>query len=897
MIATSLFLPCLAYGENKIRIHYQRQNGNYEDFGVWSWGDVKEKSVNWPTGACSFNGKDKFGAYSDIELIANAKQINFLIVNKKNGEKDSGNKELKMDKNTKEIWIKEKDDKVYLSPEMQIVIEITSAKITDTDKILISLSCSAKEAISEFKENLVIKDSENNLITPRAIEALEGNQISVAIPLNMAKTPATITFKDKTILAQKSWQLIDKHFFYEGNDLGCTWHNGNPTLKLWAPRASKVEVFIFDKNDQTKTIGRKSLILQNKGVWSVDISANDAKGISDISGCFYQFEITNPGETPKRILDPYARSMAAVTVAPGAVHAGHTNDFLGKAAFIDPDKIGKTPRKVKIENYNKREDAIIYEIHVRDFTSDPSIKDQITGKWGSFKAFKSKLAYIKSLGVTHVQLLPVMAWYYGDETKMARPELHYSTQNNQYNWGYDPHNYFSLDGAYSENPNDPALRVAEFKELVDAIHAEGMGVILDVVYTHMVKANFLNDIVPNYYFFQDKNGNFLGDFGNNLATNHKMSEKLMVDSVKYWFQQYQIDGMRWDMMGDATSEAVQNAYDAAKEINPNCIFLGEGWRTFKGHIADPSLAGKAADQDWMDKTDSVGVFSDELRNELKSGFGCEGQPMFLTGGKRNINKIFKNIKAQPDNTPADSPGDMVQYIAAHDNLPLYDVIAQSIKKDPAIAENDLEIHRRVRIGNAMILLSQGTAFLHAGQEYGRTKQWKTSGKPEHKYHEFADENGKPFEHPYFIHDSYDSTDAINMFDWTKALNVSKFPINSVTRKYTTGLIALRRSSDAFHLGSKELVDKNVTLIKAPEIENDDLVIAIKAVSTSKETFYVFINADNVKREISLKTDLTDGKVLVDREQAGTKELTHPNGVTLLKDKIILKPLTVTVIKM
>ncbi|MGV2805989.1 pullulanase, partial [Clostridium perfringens] len=160
--------------------------------------------------------------------------------------------------------------------------------------------------------------------------------------------------------------------------------------------------------------------------------------------------------------------------------------------------------------------------------------------------FKEKLEYIKSLGVTHVQLLPVMAWYYGDEAAMKNRELEYSAKENEYNWGYDPHSYFSPDGAYSEDPTDPELRIKELKAMINAIHEADMGVVLDVVYTHMAKADFLNDIVPNYYAFQDANGNFIGGFGNNLATNHKMAEKLMEDSVKYWLDEYKIDGMRGD---------------------------------------------------------------------------------------------------------------------------------------------------------------------------------------------------------------------------------------------------------------------------------------------------------------------------------------------------------------
>jgi pullulanase/glycogen debranching enzyme len=239
---------------------------------------------------------------------------------------------------------------------------------------------------------------------------------------------------------------------------------------------------------------------------------------------------------------------------------------------------------------------------------------------------------------------------------------------------------------------------------------------------------------------------------------------------------------------------------------------------------------------------------------------------------------------------------MVQYIAAHDNLPLYDVIAQSIKKDPAIPENNLEIHKRIRIGNSMILTSQGTAFIHAGQEYGRTKPWKAEGVPEQKYHELKDESGIPF--GYFIHDSYDSSDAINMFDWSKATDEYKYTVNNITRNYTEGLIALRSSTNAFRLGDTELVNSNVTLINAPEIMKKDLFIGYKNVSTDGTgTYYVFVNADNKKRTITLGENLNRGTVLVDSDEAGTNRVSERSGFRLTSHNITIDPLTTVIVKM
>lgn len=283
-------------------------------------------------------------------------------------------------------------------------------------------------------------------------------------------------------------------------------------MKLWAPKASSVVVNLYDKNDSNVQVGRVALTLGEHGVWSVQLKPADLTGTTtnDVRGYFYQYEVTNDGVTHK-VLDPYAKSMAVFTVdTTGAAGAG--GDTVGKAAIVNlsqtnPDTFGYAD----IKGYEKREDAIIYEVHVRDFTSDVSIEDSLSGeRWGSYSAFEKKLDYIKSLGVTHVQLLPVMAWYYGDETKMGTREPDYSAKNNEYNWGYDPHSYFSPDGAYSQNPADPEERIKELKGLIDAVHEAGMGVILDVVYTHMAKKEFLNDIVPNYYAFQDANGNFIG---------------------------------------------------------------------------------------------------------------------------------------------------------------------------------------------------------------------------------------------------------------------------------------------------------------------------------------------------------------------------------------------------
>ncbi|MEK4297035.1 pullulanase [Paenibacillus sp. FSL R5-0914] len=888
---------------NTVRIHYMRSDSNQSQYGLWLWEDVAVSLKDWPKDAVPFQADQvgRFGAYIDIPLKEAAKKIGFLVVNPLNGDnKDGGDKGFTLLDRYNQLWIKEGDNNVYVSPFGETPIGLVSAEVLSTSKILLGFTLTDGLDAAALKNEITVKDKDGVAIPVSAVTITSKTSIEVDTKaFDLDKVPLSVTYSGKTVSAASGWRMLDEMYNYTGDDLGATYNaDKTATLKLWAPKASSVVVNVYDKNDSNVLVGSVDLTSGDQGVWSVDLKPTDLTGTTtnDVRGFFYQYEVTNDGVTNK-VLDPYAKSMAVFTMdTTGAAGAG--GDTVGKAAIVDlrqtnPDTFGYAD----IKGYEKREDAIIYEVHVRDFTSDVSIEDSLSGeRWGSYSAFEKKLDYIKSLGVTHIQLLPVMAWYYGDETKMGTRETDYSAKNNEYNWGYDPHNYFSPDGAYSQKPADPEERIKELKGLIDAVHEAGMGVILDVVYTHMAKKEFLNDIVPNYYAFQDANGNFIGGFGNNLATNHKMAEKLMVDSVKYWFEEYKIDGMRWDMMGDATAEAVQNAYDAAADINPKALFIGEGWRTFGGAAADPSLAGKGADQDWMDKTDSVGVFSDEFRNELKSGYGSEGQPRFITGGARPIATIFNNIKAEPSNTPADDPGDIVPYIEAHDNLTLHDVIAQTIKKDPAIEKNELEIQKRIRLGNMLVLTSQGTAFIHAGQEYGRTKQWNSTSVPQDKYTEMFDSEGKSF--GYFIHDSYDSSDAVNMFDWTKATDESQFPVQNTTRKYTSGLMELRKSTDAFRLGDKDLVDSNVNLIPAPEMKTDDLVIGYSNKATDGTgIYYVFMNGDSTERTLTLSEDLTSGQVVVDNDEAGVTAVSQQSGFILNASSIKLDPLTAVIIKM
>lgn len=871
--------------ENQVRIHYVNESGNYENLGLWLWDDVVNPSENWPSGAKAFDGVGRYGAFVDVDVKDNASKISFLVVNRVNGQQ-SGDMSFSLLEDYNQLWIREGDSTVYISPYWETPVALISGEVLSTNKIVLQFTSVKGMTEAELLELLSISDKEGNPISISGLTIKNDRTVEVFVELDLDQSPFSVTFDGKTITVGTGWRMIDELYAYDG-ELGATLHsNGTATLKLWSPSADSVSVVLYDKNNQNNIVHENiEMTLGDRGVWHVTLQPENT-GIDNVNGYYYHYKITR-GEDTVLALDPYAKSMATWN--------NFGDDPIGKAAIVNPADIGPTLQYANIDGYEKREDAIIYEVHVRDFTSDPSIEGNLQSQFGTFTAFIDKLDYIEQLGVTHVQLLPVMSYFWANEFENNERMLEYSSSGNNYNWGYDPHSYFAPTGMYSENPDDPELRIQELKMLIDEIHKRGMGVILDVVYNHTAQVEIFEDLEPNYYHFMDADGTPRTSFGGGrLGTTHEMARRILVDSILYWTDVYKVDGFRFDMMGDHDAETIQIAYDKAKQLNPNILMIGEGWRTYVGDEGETDVM--PADQDWMQYTDSVGVFSDEFRNELKSGFGSEGQPRFITGGARNVQQIFDNIKAQPHNFVADDPGDVVPYIEAHDNLTLHDVIAQSIKKDPDYHQE--EIQQRIRIGNAMVLTSQGTAFIHAGQEFGRTKQYReeTTEAP-YKSTYMVDENGQPFDYPYFIHDSYDSSDAINMFNWEQATNASEYPLHNETREYTTGLIELRRSTDAFRLGSKALVDENVTIIEAPEMKERDLVIAYRNEATNGDAYYVFVNADSTSRSLTISEDLTRGVVLVDSDEAGTVGVSEQSGFQLTSDSIELDPLTTVIIKL
>ncbi|RRD34074.1 MULTISPECIES: pullulanase [Streptococcus] len=894
-----------------IRVNYYRTDGNYDKKSLWYWGDVKNPSSGeWPNGT-DFTATGKYGRYIDIPLKDAAKDLGFLLLdrNKQGDDVKIRKEDYKFTdlKNHSQIFLKDDDESIYTNPYYVHDIRMTGAQHVAKSRIESSFSTLVGAKKDDILKHSSITDYQGNKVAITDVEVDEaGKKVTYIGNFSDTQHPYTVSYNSDRFTTRSSWRLKDESYSYDG-PLGATLKEDGKRvdLTLWSPSADKISVVVYDKKDPEKVVGTVALEKGEKGTWKQTLNENSGLGISNYTGYYYHYQIERQGKTVLA-LDPYAKSLAAWNSDDAKIDDAHK---VAKAAFVDPAKLGPQDLTYgKIHNFKTREDAVIYEAHVRDFTSDSAIAKDLTKPFGTFEAFIEKLDYLKDLGVTHIQLLPVLSYYFVNELKNHERLSDYASSNSNYNWGYDPQNYFSLTGMYSSDPKNPEKRIAEFKNLINEIHKRGMGAILDVVYNHTAKVDIFEDLEPNYYHFMDADGTPRTSFGGGrLGTTHHMTKRLLVDSIKYLVDTYKVDGFRFDMMGDHDAASIEEAYKAARALNPNLIMLGEGWRTYAG---DENMPTKAADQDWMKHTDTVAVFSDDIRNNLKSGYPNEGQPAFITGGKRDINTIFKNLTAQPTNFEADSPGDVIQYIAAHDNLTLFDIIAQSIKKDPSKAENHSEIHRRLRLGNLMVLTAQGTPFIHSGQEYGRTKQFRdpayktpvAEDKVPNKSHLLRDKDGNPFDYPYFIHDSYDSSDAINKFDWTKATDGKAYPENVKSRDYMKGLIALRQYTDAFRLKNLQDIKDRVHLITVPGqngVEKEDVVIGYQITAPNGDIYAVFVNADEKAREFNLGTafaHLRNAEVLADENQAGPVGIANPKGLEWTEKGLKLNALTATVLR-
>lgn len=689
--------------------------------------------------------------------------------------------------------------------------------------------------------------------------------------------------------------------------LGALVSGGNVTFNYWNANASTVSLCLYTAwNDPLGSPATEKPMTRGAGgVWTTGSLALPSQN-------YYVYKVGSD-----YTLDPYAKSMAqwvhgVGTSIPGdAIGKGAILDtalsqpdggwaFTGSANYFDGSRMkGQDGLAAAPYAFASNRDAIVYEAGVRDLTVDPALTGFAPGHtWGTYKGLVDLLPHIQKLGVTHVQLLCPLANYNYDQTKIGTRELYITkTSGANYNWGYDPQNYFTPSGMYSATPNVPAARINELKTLINEIHKQGMGVILDVVYNHTANNNVLGDPNMQGYFYRNTSRNGAGS--NDVRSEAKMVRKLILDSIAFWVGEYKVDGFRFDLMGVLDTQTIKAVYAAATALNPKTVFLGEGWQGFySGPATDyngDATAGADQGNSAQFSGQNIAMFSDSYRQIFKNGYPSDGGPAFLTGQAQSPAGLFSNASGLPTNFAPGSTNNVVSYLTCHDNLCLYDVLAMATNVPKGVT-GDAEILKRAKVGHAVLLTSQGLAFLHAGDEMFRTKE--TTGA-------YANTKTSSGSLRSFVDNSYNASDAINLVKWANVY--AGDPISGGFTNYNTaangyqlyayvqGLIALRKSTSAFRLPDANRA-ANLTAINPAGMGTSTLAFGYKAVATDGAAFYVFHNADSTAKSFTADVDLSAAMILVDGAKAGLSPIAVPTNVSVSGSTVTLQPLTSAVLR-
>lgn len=640
----------------------------------------------------------------------------------------------------------------------------------------------------------------------------------------------------------KDWREIfeskefEEKYCYEGNDLGANYSKDETLFKVWAPTAEDVVLNIYKDGNKSTVKESFQMEYDKKGVWSVKVEG-------DLHKTYYTYTINADGNV-NETGDVYAKACGVNSLRSMVVDLSRTNP-----EGWEEDKHVVYPL----------DETEIWEVHIGDFSNDinSGVKEEYRGKYLAFteenttlkndNVHPTCLSYLKDLGITHVHLLPSFDYGSVDESK-----------NEGFNWGYDPVNYNVPEGSYSTDPFNGEVRIMEFKKMVQALHKAGLSVVMDVVYNHTysLDSNF-NKTVPYYYYREEEDGTYCNGSacGNDTASERKMYQKYMIDSVLYWMNEYHVDGFRFDLMGLHDTETMNLIREAINksENGKDIIIYGEPWSAGPSNFKN---GYKPATKDAIrELNDGISIFNDDTRDAAKGKFNELESPGFVNGGvgfEERIKRAFLGLIDASYKEQPKQPNQIINYVSAHDNSTFWDKLVDSVKKNKDYLTKDYELLSMNKLGAAFVQLSYGIPFMQAGEEAGRTK--------------LGEDN------------SYNLSRELNKLDWSRMYEFEDL------MNYYKGLIALRKELRNFYDLSKYSLENISFIENLPE-----QVIGCKIKAGTKgnwsEIIIIFNASKNdVKVNIDGEWDLLVNKNCANIE---TKEL--------VKEFVVTEAISATVI--
>lgn len=501
-------------------------------------------------------------------------------------------------------------------------------------------------------------------------------------------------------------RTFDEKFRYDGKDLGARCGGESTSFKVWSPFAEQVILRLYG-DDSSEAFLERKLERKSRGVWETDFSEN-------LHGVYYDYLVRNGGKDV-RTADPYALACGCNGARSMAVELRRT----------DPPGFDGDRRP------GPKEENIIYELHIKDFSYDAAsgVPQEYRGKYKAFAVGEGEelpacMRHLVGLGVTHVQLMPFFDYASVDE----------SGEENQFNWGYDPLNYNVPEGSYATDAKDGAVRIRECKEMIQSLHRQGIGVIMDVVYNHTYSEDsWLERMVPGYYYRHKADGSLSNGSacGNDIAAGRSMVDNYIVDSVLYWAREYHVDGFRFDLMGLLTVELMNRIRrELDREFGAGRILLyGEPWRAEESPMEAGSVAALKENAGLFD--DGVGFFCDDTRDAIKGHVFHSEVPGFVNGGKGLEEQILLAVtgwrEGRGDFT-LKSCGQIVNYVSVHDNFTLWDKLILTMHRELRRRCWEADFTSRFedvlaanRLAAFIYFTCQGNLLMQAGEEFGRTK--------------------------------------------------------------------------------------------------------------------------------------------------------------------------------
>ena len=835
-----------------LNVHYYRFNNDYDEWDVWAWLDPNHGGEGH-----AFTGEDDFGKTTSIvyENVVDAREDGIGIIIRK---PDWSAKDIEFDRfinlayanNNGEInayLVQSNSEIVFTAEDAVKDLAITSAKMDSVNEI--SFITNVKMSKDLSLENVTLKEN-GEVIKVKSLEInenLTSGKIVTEKDLSLTNeyNLEIDGYLSKDVTLGKIFNSDEFADLYHYNgELGALYSKEKTSFVLWSPTATSVKLALFDAGNGVDAKEVKEMAKGENGIWTLDVNG-------DLKGTYYTYLVTNNG-VEKEVTDPYAKAVGVNGNRAMVIDLSSTNPE-GWENDVKPEFVDAT-------------DAIIYELHIRDFTIDESsgasmeVQGKYNGMWESGTTLfgngdiKTGIDHLVELGITHVHLLPTFDHRSIDETKLDQA---------QYNWGYDPQNYNVPEGSYSSDPYSAEVRVEEFKKMVMELHKVGIRVVMDVVYNHTgaTADSHLNLAVPDYYYRQNSDGGFSNGSGcgNELASERSMVRKMMVDSVKYWAEEYHIDGFRFDLMALHDITTMKEIRTTLNEVDESILVYGEGWTGGDSPLSSEEQALKVNTVKYGDL--QIAAFSDDMRDAIK-GHVFEDETAGFVNGFDGLEEVIKfGIVASTPNEQVDytggpnqysgygktawanQPYQTINYASAHDNLTLWDKLQTTNSN-----ASEEELLAMNKMSAALVLTSQGIPFFQAGEEMARTK---------------VNEDGS------FNHNSYNAPDSVNKMDWTR-----KEKYNDLF-EYYKGLISLRKAHKSFRMNTTADIQAGLNFIDVTDSNVVAYTLDGKQTNDSWDNIAVIFNSNDSEVEVELPS--SDWTIVVNGEKAGVESLGTVDG--------------------